>query len=112
MKTPPTMALTPKQKKALKAMGGRVTTVQEFLGLSDEDMAVIEARAALSAAVKKGRIEAGLTQAGLALRIGSTQSRVAKMEAGDPQASLEALMRALAATGYHASVKIKRARAA
>jgi ribosome-binding protein aMBF1 (putative translation factor) len=108
----PTKPLTERQKKALKAMGGRETTVQEFLGLSDEDMAVIEARLALREAIRKGRSEAGLTQAELAKRIGTSQARVARMEGGDPQTSLESMMRALAATGYRARVTISRKKAA
>lgn len=107
-----TKRLTERQKKNLKAMGGRETTVQEFLGLSDDDAAVIEARAALSAAIREARTAAGLTQTELAKRIGSSQARVAKMENCDPHASLESLFRALSATGYRATVKISRTRAA
>ena len=59
-----------KKKKKLKQLGGRVTTVKEFLELTDEDMAVIEARIAIAAAIRKGRTAAGLTQAELAKRIG------------------------------------------
>jgi DNA-binding XRE family transcriptional regulator len=112
MKTRKTMPLTERQKKNLKALGGREATVQEFLGLSDQDMAVIEARLVLAAAIRKARAEAGLTQAELAKRIGSSQARVAKMEGGDPQASLESMFRALGAAGYHAKVKVSRHRAA
>jgi hypothetical protein len=53
-----------------------------------------------------------LTQAELAKRIGSSQARVAKMEGGDPQASLESMIRALVATGYRARLQITRHRAA
>jgi predicted transcriptional regulator len=101
-----------KKKKKLKRLGGRVTTVKEFLDLTDEDMVVIEARIAIAAAIRKGRTEAGLTQAELAKRIGSSQARVAKMEGGDPQASLESMIRALGATGYRARLQITRRRAA
>jgi len=101
-----------KKKKKLKQLGGRVTTVKEFLKLTDEDMAVIEARISIAAAIRKGRTEAGLTQAELAKRIGSSQARVAKMEGGDPQASLESMIRALGATGYRARLKITRHKAA
>lgn len=85
--------------KKLKAMGGRVTTAQAFLGLSDEDMAVVEIRVALAMALVERRKLAKLTQAQLAKTIQSSQSRVAKMEGGDPQASIESLIRAIRATG-------------
>jgi predicted transcriptional regulator len=100
------------KRKKLKKLGGRVTTVKELLGLDEHDVAVIEARLTMAEAIRKGRAEVGLTQAALARRIGSSQARVAKMEGGDPQASLESMMRALAATGYRAHMKITRARPA
>ncbi|MDR3708143.1 MAG: helix-turn-helix transcriptional regulator [Capsulimonadaceae bacterium] len=40
-----------------------------------------------------------VSQIALAKRIGSSQSRVAKMEAGDPSVSMELLVRAIFATG-------------
>ena len=49
---------------------------------------------------------AGLTQAELAKAIGSSQSRIAKMEGGDPQASLESLVRALVAAGGKPKLKV------
>src|SRR5581483_4278956 len=45
------------------------------------------------------RAELGLSQAVVAKRLGSSQSRVAKMEAGDPSVSLDLLLRALLALG-------------
>jgi DNA-binding XRE family transcriptional regulator len=99
-----------KKLAKLKKMGGRVTSVQEFLGLSHEEMAVIEARLTLGNAVKAQRAHAGLTQAQLAKSIGSSQARIAKMEGGDPQASLESMIRALAAAGSRVELTITRAR--
>ena len=93
-----------KKLKRLKAMGGEVTTVQRFLGLTNEDMAVIETRLALARAIRQQREQAGLTQAALAKSLGSSQARVAKMEGGDPQASLDSMVRALAAVSR--SVKL------
>jgi predicted transcriptional regulator len=100
------------KRKKLKKLGGRVTTVKELLGLDEHDVAAIEARLTMAAAIRKGRMEAGLTQAELARRIGSSQARVARMESGDPQASLESMMRALTAIGYRTRVTVTRARAA
>jgi len=47
-----------------------------------------------------------MTQAQLAKAIGSSQARVAKMEGGDPQASIEFLVRALAALGAKPRLKV------
>lgn len=98
-----------RKQKTIKKMGGRVTTVQEFLGLSDEDSAVIEARLVLARGVREQRAHAGMTQMQLAKSIKSSQSRVAKMEGGDPQASLESMIRALAAVGSTVTIKVVRA---
>ena len=54
---------------------------------------------ALSEALRERRTAVGLTQVELAERMGSSQSRVAKMEAGDPSVSLELLIRALLMVG-------------
>lgn len=95
-----------KRRRKLRAMGGRVTTVNEFLGLTDAEAVVVELRLQLAEAVRKRRMAAGLSQAGLAKAIGSSQSRVAKMEGGDPQASIESLVRALAALGAKPRLKV------
>jgi predicted XRE-type DNA-binding protein len=100
------MIMDTKKLNKLKVMGGRVTTAQKFLGLSDIDMAVVEIRVALATALQQRRKQAKLTQAQLAKTIQSSQSRVAKMEGGDPQASLESLVRALRATGTTVHLKL------
>jgi DNA-binding XRE family transcriptional regulator len=100
------MAMDAKKKRKLQKMGGRVATVTEFLGLSEAEAAVVELRLELAGAVRKKRAEAGMTQAQLAKAIGSSQARVAKMEGGDPQASIESLVRALATLGAKPRLKV------
>jgi ribosome-binding protein aMBF1 (putative translation factor) len=95
-----------RKKNKLKKLGGRVTSVREFLGLSQAEAAVVEIRVELAAAVREKRRAAGLTQAELASAIGSTQSRVAKIEAADAQASLESMVRALAAAGARVYLRV------
>jgi len=87
------------KRKRLEAAGWRVGDTQEFLGLSDEEMAYIDMRIAVRNALRARREAEGLTQKALASRLGSSQSRVAKMEAGDSSVSLDLLVRALLATG-------------
>jgi ribosome-binding protein aMBF1 (putative translation factor) len=87
------------KRKRLEAAGYTVTDTQEFLGLPDEEMVYIDLHIALSNAVRDRRRSEGLTQQALAMRLGSSQSRVAKMEAGDTSVSLDLLVRALLATG-------------
>lgn len=88
-----------KKRKRLESAGFAVGSAADFLGLSAEESALVEMRLALSRALRERRGGAGLTQVALARRIGSSQSRVAKMEAGDPSVSLDLLIRALLAVG-------------
>lgn len=87
------------KRKRLEAAGWKVGTVQEFLGLSDAEVVFIEIRLALARGLRVRRERKHLTQSELAHRIGSSQSRVAKMESGDPTVSLDLLVRALLALG-------------
>lgn len=83
----------------LKKAGWKVGTTQEFLGLTDEEAALIEMKLALAHNLKKRRLAHGLTQTNLAKQLGSSQSRVAKMEAADPTVSMELLVRSLLVLG-------------
>jgi DNA-binding XRE family transcriptional regulator len=74
-------------------------TVQEFLALSDADMELIETRLAVSRLLKETRHQKNLTQAAVAEALQTSQSRLAKMEAGDPSVSLDVLFRSLFALG-------------
>lgn len=88
-----------KKKKRLEAAGWRVGSAAEFLGLTPEEEALVETKARLAALVREQRERAQLTQTELAKRIGSSQSRVAKIEAGDPSVSADLLLRAVFASG-------------
>ena len=85
--------------KRLQAAGWKVGTAKDFLGLSREEAALVELRLSLISAVKKSRLKHGISQIDLAQRLGSSQSRVAKIEAGDPSVSLDLIVRALLAAG-------------
>ncbi len=87
------------KRRRLEARGWRFGTVQEFLNLSEEEAAYIELKLALSKNLQEVRRKKKLTQHELARRLKSSQSRVAKMEAGDPSVSLDLLIRSLLALG-------------
>ena len=87
------------KREVLKEKGWKLGTAAEFLGLSDEDMAVIELKLALGNALKARRQKKRLTQAAFAKAISSSQSRVAKMEAGDPSVSLDLLIKSMLTLG-------------
>ena len=60
---------------------------------------LVEVKLALADALRARRAKLGWTQEALARRLGSSQSRVAKMEAGDGSVSIDLLVRALAGLG-------------
>jgi DNA-binding XRE family transcriptional regulator len=87
------------KRQRLEKAGWSVGTTAEFLGLSPEESAFIELKLSLSKRIKQFRINQQLSQQALAERIKSSQSRVAKMEAGDPSASVDLLIRTLLSVG-------------
>ena len=87
------------KRKHLESKGWKVGTAKEFLNLSPEEAAYVEMKLALSRVLYEFRKRKKLTQHELARRLKSSQSRVAKMEAGDPSVSLDLLFRSLFALG-------------
>jgi DNA-binding XRE family transcriptional regulator len=88
-----------RKRKRLVAKGWKVSSAKDVLQLSDEEEAYIELRLKLAEGLKARRSDKGLTQIQFAKAIQSSQSRVAKMEAGDPTVSLDLLVRSLLALG-------------
>ena len=81
----------------LKATGWMETSVQDFLELTDEEAAYIEMKLNLSQALRERRRARGMTQKEFAALVRSSQSRVSKMENGDPSISMDLLVRSLPA---------------
>ncbi|MBS1914067.1 MAG: helix-turn-helix domain-containing protein [Bacteroidetes bacterium] len=88
-----------RKQKRLEARGWRVGEAPDFLQLSPEESALIELRLRLSDALGARRKKLHLTQSEFAKLLRSSQSRVAKIEAGDPSVSLDLLIRGLLALG-------------
>jgi DNA-binding XRE family transcriptional regulator len=87
------------KRARLEAKGWRFGTAQEFLGLSDEETAYVELRLRLADSLRRRRQKRKLSQTDLAKLLRSSQSRVAKMEGGDPSVSIDLLIRSLLALG-------------
>jgi predicted transcriptional regulator len=83
----------------LEAKGWRLGSTREFLGLSDEEAAYVELRLRLAGSLRARRQRRRLSQTDLAKLLRSSQSRVAKMEGGDPSVSIDLLVRSLLALG-------------
>lgn len=87
------------KKVRLQRAGWVIGDAAEFLGLTPEEARFVEMKLALARGVREYREKLGLTQATLAERLGSSQSRVAKMEAGHRSVTLDLMMRSLLAMG-------------
>lgn len=87
------------KRKVLENAGWKIGSVSDFLELTPEEFSLIEMRLSLSQALQKQRKTQHLTQVDLAKRLGSSQSRVAKMEAADASVSFDLLIRGLLAAG-------------
>ncbi|MBN1754783.1 helix-turn-helix transcriptional regulator [bacterium] len=85
--------------KRLKDKGWQTGTVQDFLGLKEEQVRYIETKLALSKIIRKEREKQGYTQEQLAKKIHSSQSRLAKMEAGQNSVSLDLMIKTLFSLG-------------
>jgi predicted XRE-type DNA-binding protein len=83
----------------LTARGWKVGSTDEFLGLTSEEAAYVELKLVLSDHLKQQWQQRKLTQRALGKLLHSSQSRVAKMETGDPSVSLDLLVRSLLALG-------------
>ncbi|RLA48343.1 MAG: transcriptional regulator [Gammaproteobacteria bacterium] len=88
-----------KKRKKLEAKGWVFGDAADFLGLTPEEARLIDLKLALRASIKEERMKQNITQEELAKSMGSSQSRIAKMERGDPAVSVDLLLRALMALG-------------
>ena len=87
------------KRAKLQAAGWTIGDATDFLRLSPAEAAYVELKLSLSLLLRHWRSTRKLTQTELARRLGSSQSRVAKMEAGDPTVSADLLLRSLLALG-------------
>ena len=84
-----------KKRKALEAFGWRFGDAEDFFELSPEERRLVELRFIVSQAVRRLRTRNRITQSQLATKLQSSQSRVAKLEAGSADVSLDLLFRGL-----------------
>lgn len=87
------------KEERLASAGWRVGDSTEFLELTPEEAAFVDLKLALAQYLRELRKVHRWTQAHVACRLRSSQSRVAKMEAADASVSLDLLVKALLALG-------------
>lgn len=87
------------KKEKLKAAGWRIGSADDFLNLSKEESEFVRLKIILSHFLRTKRLHKKFSQLDLAKQIKSSQSRVAKMESGDPSVSVDLLIHSLFALG-------------
>lgn len=87
------------KRKKLEAAGWKVGSASDFIELSAAEAMLVNMKLALAKKVKELRQSKKITQNELAKMIGSSQSRVAKLEIADRSVSMELLIRTVATLG-------------
>ena len=87
-----------KKKRRLEAAGWRVGSVQDFLGLSDAELEIIDMHVRLIDEIKRRLRARGVSQAALAKELGTSPARLSNMLAGK-EVSADALVRTLLVLG-------------
>ena len=87
------------KRKRLEAKGWKVESVEDFLGLSKEELEYIELKMTLRKRLLAERKQQKLSQIQLAKKLNTSQSRISKMEKGDPSVSIDLLIRSLISLG-------------
>ena len=83
------------KRRRLERAGWVIGNANEFLGLSPDEQRFVDLKLALADGLRRRREQLGLTQGAIALQLGSSQSRVAKMEAAHRSVSTDLLLRSL-----------------
>lgn len=87
------------KRTRLEAAGWRAGDAPDFLELTAEEAAFVELKLALADYLRDVRVSHGWTQTHVARLLGSSQSRVAKMEAADSSVSVDLLVKSLLTLG-------------
>ena len=73
----------------------------DFLEMPREEIEILDLRRSLANGIRQTRKSNKMTQSQLAIRIKSSQSRIAKMEAGDPSVSVDLMVKCLFSLGVN-----------
>lgn len=87
------------KKQRLAAVGWVETSLEDLLGLTPEEVQLIDLRRSVARAAKDARVRAGLTQADIAKRLKTRQPSVARAEQPGKDVSLDFIVRCLVAAG-------------
>jgi transcriptional regulator with XRE-family HTH domain len=93
------------KRKALEAAGWRFGDAADFLGMSEQERQLLDARMEMALAVRRLREALNLSQKQLGVRIKTSQPRIAKIEQAASDVSLDQILRAFTAAGGRIVVK-------
>lgn len=93
------------KQKALEAAGWKFGDAADFLGMTDEERQMLDARVEAALAVRRQRELQNLSQKQLANRLRTSQPRVAKIEHAATDVSLDQILRAFVAAGGRFTIK-------
>ncbi|MGB0387168.1 MAG: helix-turn-helix domain-containing protein [Ardenticatenaceae bacterium] len=88
-----------KENVQLEASGWKVSSVEEFLGLTKAEATYIDLKLALLDSYRTWRQQKQVSQVELAEQLELSESSIAKMEQGDPSVSLDLLVQSLLTLG-------------
>ena len=93
------MLMDATKRKAIEAAGWKVGDAADFLGMSDEERQLLDARMELARAIRWQRKSVNMTQKQLGEKLKTSQPRVVKIERAAADVSLDQLVLALTAAG-------------
>jgi len=88
-----------KEKVQLQPNGWKVSSVEEFLGLTKAEATYIDLKLILLDSYRRWREQKQVSPASLAEQLELSESSIAKMEEGDPSVSLDLLIQSLLTLG-------------
>ena len=92
------------KQKALEAAGWKFGDAADFLGMDEAERQELDLRVSLIRAIRTLREKLGLTQKDLAIRLKTSQPRVAKIERGAGDVSLDQIFRAYLVMGGRVAI--------
>lgn len=98
------------KRKALEAAGWKLGDAADFLGMSDAERQLLDARVELALAVRRQREARRLSQKQLGAILKTSQPRVAKIERAASDVSMDQLIRAFTEAGGRIVVKAAKAK--
>jgi ribosome-binding protein aMBF1 (putative translation factor) len=93
------------KRKALEAAGWKFGDAADFLGMTDDERRLLDARVKMARAVRRLREKLNLSQKDLAGRLKTSQPRIARIERAAPEVSFDQIFRAYAAVGGRLVIK-------